>query len=59
MKNAKGGHGRKKKLKALTRYRQYEKHFVETYNHMVSSRVVKFALNKQKPVHKYRKSYRI
>ena len=45
MKNAKGGHGRKKKLKALTRYRQYEKHFVETYNHMVSSRVVKFALN--------------
>ena len=45
IKNAKGGHGRKKKLKALTRYRQYEKHFVETYNHMVSSRVVKFALS--------------
>lgn len=42
--NANGGHGRKKKLKALDRFEEYEKNFVKTYNHMVSKRVVDFAL---------------
>ena len=39
-----GGHGRKKKLKALERLSKSEIHFVETYNHMVSRRVVDFAI---------------
>jgi IS605 OrfB family transposase len=44
LKNTKGGHGRKKKLQALNRVKNAEAHFVETYNHMVSKRVVDFAL---------------
>lgn len=39
-----GGHGRKKKLKALERLKKSEAHFVETYNHMVSRRIVDFAV---------------
>ncbi len=44
LKNSNGGHGRKRKLKPLDRFEQYEKHFVQSYNHMVSKRVVDFAL---------------
>ena len=44
LKNTSGGHGRKKKLKALDRFEDYEKNFVSSYNHMVSKRVVDFAL---------------
>lgn len=44
LKFTKGGHGRKKKLQALNRYESRESNFVETYNHMVSNRVVAFAL---------------
>lgn len=40
-----GGHGRKKKLKALDRFSDYETNFVTSYNHMVSKKVVDFALN--------------
>ena len=39
-----GGHGRDKKLKALEKYSKRERNFVKTYNHMVSKRIVDFAL---------------
>lgn len=45
LKYASGGHGRKKKLKSLEKFKKREKHFVETYYHMISKRVVDFALN--------------
>lgn len=45
LKYASGGHGRKKKLKALERLSKSEANFVETYCHMVSKRVVDFALS--------------
>lgn len=44
LKNSNGGHGRKKKLKSLDRMNKAETHFVETYCHMVSKRVVEFAV---------------
>lgn len=44
LKYAVGGHGRKKKLKSMNRFRLKEQHYAETYNHMVSRRVVQFAL---------------
>lgn len=44
LKNTTGGHGRTKKLKALDRYTKRERNFVKNYNHMVSSRIIKFAL---------------
>lgn len=44
LKFSKGGHGRKEKLKALDRLKDRERHFVQTYNHKVSSRVIDFAL---------------
>ena len=44
LKNTKGGHGRSKKLKALERLEDHERRFAQTYNHMVSKRVVDFAL---------------
>ena len=44
LKMSNGGHGRKKKLKPLDRFTEYEKHWVETYNHKVSKMVVDFAL---------------
>ena len=44
LKNSNGGHGRKKKLKPLERMNKAETHFVETYCHMVSKRVVEFAV---------------
>lgn len=39
-----GGHGRKKKLQALDRFKEYEKNYVSTYNHGVSKKVVDFAV---------------
>lgn len=39
-----GGHGRNKKLKPLKKFEDYEKNFVQTYGHMVSKRVVDFAV---------------
>lgn len=49
LKYANGGHGRKKKMQAADRFTDYEKNWVQTYNHMVSKRVVDFALkNKAK-----------
>lgn len=44
LRNTNGGHGRKKKLRAMDRFSEYEKNFAQTYNHMVSKRVVDFAL---------------
>lgn len=52
LKNSNGGHGRRKKLKPLDKFMEYEKNFVQTYNHMVSKRVVDFALkNNAKYIH--------
>ena len=39
-----GGHGRGKKLRALNRFSEYEKHWVQNYNHYVSKQVVDFAI---------------
>lgn len=44
LRNTSGGHGRKKKLRSLDRVGKSEAHFVETYCHMVSKRVVDFAV---------------
>ena len=44
LKNTSGGHGRSKKLKALEKLKSAEDNFVTTYCHMVSKRVVDFAL---------------
>ena len=46
---AKGGHGRKRKLKSLQRFNEYERNWVSVYNHWVSKQVVDFAVkNKAK-----------
>lgn len=39
-----GGKGRQKKLKTLEKLKDKESNFAKTYNHYISSRVVKFAL---------------
>ena len=44
LKYTSGGYGRNKKLKALEKLKKSEAHFVETYNHMVSRRIVDFAV---------------
>lgn len=44
LRDTSGGHGRNKKLKALERLEKAEAHFVETYCHMISKRIVDFAL---------------
>lgn len=44
LKNATGSHGRRKKMRALDRVKKSEVHFAETYCHMVSKRVVEFAV---------------
>jgi len=44
LRSTKGGHGRRKKLAPLERVEGKERNFVRQYNHMVSSRVVDFAL---------------
>ena len=38
-----GGKGRNKKLKAIERLQDQERHFVRTYNHTVSKRIIEFA----------------
>lgn len=49
LKYTKGGHGRVKKMKAMDRFTDYEKNWVQTYNHKVSKDIVDFALqNKAK-----------
>ena len=49
LKMSKGGHGYRKKMLPLDRYKDYEANWVQTYNHMVSRRVVDFAIrNKAK-----------
>ncbi|MCM1308494.1 MAG: transposase [Butyrivibrio sp.] len=44
LKNTNGRRGRDKKLKPLKKFEEYEKNFVRTYSHMVSRRIVKFAV---------------
>lgn len=44
LKISNGGHGRKKKMKPMDRFKEREKNFVRTYNHYVSKEVVLFAL---------------
>jgi len=44
LKTSNGGHGRKDKLKHLEKIDIHEREFAKTYNHMVSSRIIKFAL---------------
>lgn len=39
-----GGHGRKKKMKAVERFKKKEANFVNTYSHYISKNVVDFAL---------------
>lgn len=47
--SSRGGHGRNKKLKALNRLSDRERNFTKTYNHYLSSNIVKFAVaNKAK-----------
>ncbi len=45
LKNTTGGHGRQKKLRALDKFAHRERNFVKTYNHIVSSKVIRFALD--------------
>ena len=44
LRSSKGGHGRQRKLGPLERMEEKEKNFVRQYNHMISHRVVDFAL---------------
>lgn len=49
LKMVKGGHGRKRKLKAMDKFADYEKNWVQLYNHYVSKQIIDFALkNKAK-----------
>jgi len=41
---AHGGNGRKRKMKAMDRLRDKERHFARTYNHLISRRAVDFAI---------------
>ena len=41
--NAKGGHGRKRKLSKLEKHKAYEKNVMRNFNHMLSKKVVDFA----------------
>lgn len=44
LKSTSGGQGREKKLKALNQFEAKEKNFAKTYNHFLSSNIVKFAI---------------
>jgi IS605 OrfB family transposase len=44
LKYSNGGHGRNKKMRALSKFEHYESNFVKSYNHMVSKEVVNFAV---------------
>lgn len=49
LKYSNGGHGRKKKMRSMDRFTKVENNFATTYNHMVSKKVVDFAIkNKAK-----------
>lgn len=43
LKNAQGGHGRKRKLRALDNDKKYEKNVVRHFNHVLSKEVIEFA----------------
>lgn len=43
-KYARGGHGRKRKMQALDRFKEYEQNFAKTYNHKIAKDVVDFAV---------------
>lgn len=43
LRNTQGGKGRGKKLKAMEALKDKERHFVRTYNHTVSRRIIEFA----------------
>ena len=45
LKECRGGKGRKHKLAALNRYKDKEKNFVKTYNHLLSKQIVELAKN--------------
>lgn len=40
-----GGHGRKKKLKPIERFKENERNYAKNYNHQVSKKVVDFAVS--------------
>jgi IS605 OrfB family transposase len=42
---ASGGKGRTKKLKALDSFKDFEKNWCTTYNHQITSQVIKFAID--------------
>lgn len=44
LKHTSGGHGRKKKLAHLEKLSMHEREFAKTYNHMVSRKVVEYAV---------------
>ena len=44
IKSARGGQGRGRKLKALNRLKDKERQFARSYNHMISKKIVDFAL---------------
>lgn len=44
---AKGGKGRKDKLKALDRFKEKESNFSKTYNHFLSRKIVDFAIKNE------------
>lgn len=46
LKTSKGGHGRSKKLKHLEKIQLHEREFAKTYNHMVSKKIVDYAISK-------------
>jgi putative transposase len=44
LKSAKGGKGRYKKLSSMNQYQELQSNFNRTYNHYLSSQIIKFAL---------------
>lgn len=44
VKMAKGGHGRKRKLKAMDRFKELEHNFATTYNHKLSKYLINYCL---------------
>lgn len=49
LKMTKDGHGRKRKLKTMDKFTDYERNWVQSYNHYISKQVIDFALkNKAK-----------
>ncbi|MBU5227874.1 transposase [Clostridium senegalense] len=45
LQSANGGRGRNKKLQSLSRFEEKEKKFAKTYNHFISSNIIKFAVD--------------